>query len=78
MKKAELLDRVKSILLCALDLDIDLGGLTSAALDKVGRWATVMMYEASDNDCRARYAPRELRELLPKDHYLQKWRMPKR
>jgi hypothetical protein len=78
MKKSDLLERVQSVLFCAIDLEINLTRLTSADLDKIGRWATVMIYEASDNDCRARHAPRELRELLPKDHYLQTWRMPKK
>jgi len=45
---------------------------------RIIRWAGVMMFEASDNDCRARCAPKCLRQLLPADHYLQTWRLPKR
>ncbi len=88
MPKAELRDRVLNILLCVLDpaangddypfASEDFDKLSVAALNKIGKWATVMMYEASDNPCRARHAPKELRDILPNDHYLQKWRMPKR
>ncbi len=86
MTKAKLKDCVLNALLCVLDpvgdaefpfASEDFDKLTVVALNKIGKWAATMMFEASDNPCRARYAPRELREILPDDHYLQTWRMPK-
>lgn len=56
----------------------DLCWLTKDELIKICKWTKIVMYEASDNPCRARYAPKCLRQLLPKDHYLQQWRMPKK
>jgi hypothetical protein len=55
-----------------------LDALTKDEMVRIIKWATVVHYEASDNPCRARCAPKCLRKLLPKDHYLQTWRMPKR
>lgn len=55
-----------------------LDDLTKADLEKIAKWAITCHYEASDNPCRARAAPKALRRLLPANHYLQRWRMPKR
>jgi hypothetical protein len=77
MKLAELRERAESCLLL-VDLEVSLAGLTKAELLKIWDWAQVLAYEASDNPCRARHAPKALRERLPADHYLQRWRMPKR
>jgi hypothetical protein len=55
-----------------------LDALTKPEMIQIFRWASAMSHEASDNPCRARCAPKCLRRLLPVDHYLQTWRVPKR
>lgn len=76
VRRAELQDRVENCLL-AINETVDIGSLAIAELSRVWRWAATMVYEASDNPCRARSAPKCLRDLLPKDHYLQTWRRRK-
>lgn len=83
MTKLQLVEAVENVLLMVLDeadkvADLDLDSLTKAELDRIGKWAATMMFEASDNPCRARQAPACLRAMLPKEHYLQTWRKPKR
>lgn len=80
MRLQELRERVANALLMVLEErdSVSLDGVTRANLIKIGVWAQTMMYEASDNPVRARHAPKVLRERLPADHYLQRWRMPKR
>ena len=78
--KRSLLEQVTNMLLC-LDFDEPPEGLiklTVPELKQVARWCATSMFEASDNPVRARCAPKCLRRLLPADHYLQRWRVPKR
>ena len=78
MQKAELKKRVTNVLLLVLDGPLpDLDNLTVHELSQIGKWCAKMHYEASDNPVRARAAPKCLRLLLPKDHYLQTWRRRK-
>ena len=77
-------DRLENALLMVLDNHQEI--IPSEAIDAFSEeeaqavilWAGVMMFEASDNPVRARHAPKCLRRVLPADHYLQAWRMPKR
>ena len=79
MKKSDLVERAESCLMMVIeDERPSLKSLTMPELRRIWDWAQVMVYEASDNPCRARAAPKALRNLLPAGHYLQTWRMPKR
>lgn len=80
MIKTTLRERAFDMLLCVLETSDEIPDLTrlnKAQLTQICEWASVMTFEASDNPCRARHAPRCLRDLIPEGHYLQKWRMPK-
>jgi len=81
-RKAEIIERARDWLcLSALETEEevpDLSGLTIAELEKIIYWCAMLHFEASDNPCRARHAPKSLRELMPKDHWIRRWRMPKR
>lgn len=79
MKKADLVERVENCLMLVIeDERPSLKSLTVPELLRIWEWAQTMHYEASDNPCRARAAPKSLRNLLPGGHYLQTWRMPKK
>lgn len=83
LQRARLRDQLETALLLALENHQDY--IASEALDalpekekrQIVGWCQTMMYEASDNPVRARYAPKALRQLLPPDHYLHRWRKPK-
>jgi uncharacterized protein (DUF427 family) len=53
----------------------DLSKLTTPQRFAVRQWARDVHDEANDNDIAATAAPACLRQLLPPDHYLQRWRV---
>jgi hypothetical protein len=57
------------------DLRIICRTLTEPQRLEVAKWLSDIMFEASDNPVRATPAPECLRKLLPKDHFLQTWRV---
>jgi len=84
MKKNQVREQLENCLLMVLENHQDelasesIDALTIAQMKLIIVWCQTMMYEASDNPVRARYAPKALRELLPPGHYLHTWRKPRR